>query len=154
MSNLTSLTSAALATAALAEIIEPVVSRNPKQYPFVGEKAVGAVLKANPHAAKVAFLCLYHLQTSHEQEVKETTDRNNRGFMGSDGNMGAEIAQKILAGKELSASDESFIMDGCCRSGGIPRGIFGYRKQMAVQLRTFALTREPELAHIARQFGV
>lgn len=140
--------------ASIAAIVPAVVSRNPKMYPFVGEKTVGSYIDESPELKKLVCVAMFHMQEESEQDSKETKFRNSRGFMGSDAKRGTEISLKLIRGEELTSEEEDWIARDCCKTGGRPQGIRGYRKQIAVLLRAHAVALEPELAVQARQFGV
>lgn len=139
--NLTSLSSV---LSCLAEIVPPVVSRQPNMYPFVGQKAVKAKLEASRDMRELAFVALFHLQTDFEQDKGETKDRNKRGFMSSHAWHGARIAKALIAGETISQEDSDRVDEYSVR----------YSKQMTAALRTEAIRQEPELGITATQFSV
>lgn len=124
--------------------VQPVVTRAPKCYPFVGAKACKAALDESPAVRRLMWLALFHCQTPAEQQKQDTEVDNSRGFMSSDAWHGSRIAKAMLAGDPLNAEDEA----------RIDRHATKYSKQMAAMLRGYAMGREPELAVSARVFGV
>ena len=141
---------------AIAEVIEPVVCRDGRQYPFVGEKTVRAALEADENLRIANAFLMFHLQTEFEQATKETKDKNRRGFMSSHAGTGTKIVQAMLDGGTLDP-DQEYKVDGLRLIGheAFLRHVGGrYAKQLSVSLRVLAIQREPELGVTAQMFSV
>jgi hypothetical protein len=140
----------------LANAIPPVVNRDGRQYPFVGEKTVRARLEADEDLRIANAVLMYHLQTEFEQASKETKDKNRRGLMSSHAATGTKIVEALIAGASLDEAAE-YKADGIRFVGhwAFLSHIGGrYAKQLSVALRVFAIGQEPELGVTAQMFSV
>jgi hypothetical protein len=141
---------------ALAGVIPPVVNRDGRQYPFVGEKGVRKVLEVRPDVKIANAVLMYHLQTEYEQAASETKDKNRRGLMSSHAATATKVIASYLAGagldEEAEYNDDGFVFNGATayltHIGG------RYAKQLSVSLRVWAITQEPELGVTASMFSV
>lgn len=153
--NISHLTDLSTTIAALATDIPPVVNRDGKQYPFIGEKGVRKALAANPDLLVTNAVLMYHLQTTGEQAIKSTTDKNRRGLMSSHAKTASKVIESLLNGVE--PADVEFKADGFTFGScdEYLRHIGGrYAKQLSVALRAWAMAQEPELAITAGMFSV
>jgi hypothetical protein len=128
--------------ARLAEIIPPVVAA-PPAYPFVGQKAVKAVLESNDEVQALTVQLLHALQTEQEQAARDTEVRNKAGFMSSDAWHGSRIAEALNNGDELAMEDVERIPKIACK----------YSKQLTTQLRRHAMVQDAKLAAYAAVFS-
>lgn len=129
--------------AKIAETIPPVIAA-PPAYPFVGQKAVKAVLEANEDIQLLTIRLLHALQTEAEQARRDTEVRNKAGFMSSDAYNGSRIAETLASGGELSYEDLE----------RVPRIATKYSKQLTTQLRLHAMIADPKLAAYASVFSI
>jgi hypothetical protein len=113
-----------------------------KQYPFVTKSQVRARLLADDSFVLQCLATLYSLQTSSEQEAKNTVVRNHRGFMSSHAVKGSTLAVKA-AGEGLSEEEIGSARDLCSR----------YTRQLAAHSRQVAIEADPSLAEAARVFS-
>lgn len=140
----------------LAAAIPPVVNRDGRQYPFIGEKGVRAALERDEELKIANAVLMFHLQTEFEQATKETKDKNRRGFMSSHATTGTKLVQALLNG-EMGDEDKEYKVDGLALVGSTSflRHVGGrYAKQLSVALRVWAIRREPELGITAQMFSV
>lgn len=135
-------TTLASTLSALNELV-PAVVASPPLYPFVGQKACKARLEQDSTVQVAMMACLLHLQTDVEQTIRDTKDKNKRGFMSSHAKPGTVVAEKIRDGKDLSADDWAVVAKIAPH----------YSRQMAVALRTFAMGNDPALAITAQGFS-
>jgi hypothetical protein len=142
--------------AALAEAVPPVVNRDGRQYPFIGEKGVRRALEdRNDLRIANAFL-MYHLQTEFEQSSKETKDKNRRGLMSSHAATATKVIEALLNGAPLDEEAE-YKADGFKFYGHeayLTHIGSRYAKQLSVSLRVWAIGQEPELGITAQMFSV
>ena len=140
----------------LATAIPPVVNRDGRQYPFVGEKSVRKALEDNADLKVANAVLMYWLQTETEQAIKSTTDKNRRGLMSSHAATGTKVIEAAIAGVELDETVE-LRADGFTFTGqsAYLTHIGGrYAKQLSCALRSFAIAQEPELGVTAQMFSV
>ena len=141
---------------ALVEAIPPVVNRDGRQYPFIGEKGVRRALDDNPALKQVNAVLMYHLQTAVEQGAKETIEKNKRGLMSSHAATASKLIASLLVGAEpdpetvYKADGFSFVGHEAYLTHVGSR----YAKQLSVALRSAAIAAEPELAVTAGMFSV
>lgn len=128
--------------ASLNELVPAVVAQ-PPMYPFVGQKACKSALDSRPEVQVAMMATLLHLQTEVEQQVRDTKDKNKRGFMSSHAKHGTAVGEKIRDGRELTADDWATIAKIAPH----------YSRQMAVALRTYAIGQHPELGITAAMFS-
>ena len=128
--------------ATIVSFINPVVAA-PPAYPFVGVKAVKAVLTSTPEVQRATLCMLWHLQTETEQAKRDTEVRNKAGFMSSDAWHGSRIAERLACGMDITAEDEARIEKIASK----------YSKQLSVQLRRQAMVENPALAAYAVVFS-
>ena len=148
-------TSLAATIAILAEAIPPVVNRDGRQYPFIGEKGVRRALEDNPSLRIVNAVLMYWLQTETEQAIKSTTDKNRRGLMSSHAATATKCIEAALSG--VLDEESEFRADGARFTGASAylEHVGGrYAKQLSCALRSFAMQQEPELAVTAGMFSV
>lgn len=141
---------------ALAAVIPPVVNRDGRQYPFIGEKGVRKVLAAREDVRMANAVLMFHLQTEYEQASSETKDKNRRGLMSSHAATATRVISAFLAGAGLD-EEAKYKADGFVFSGATAylTHIGGrYAKQLSVSLRVWAITQEPELGVTASMFSV
>lgn len=141
---------------ALAAVIPPVVNRDGRQYPFIGEKGVRRVLEDREDVRVANAILMYHLQTEFEQATKETKDKNRRGLMSSHAATATKVIEGLLAGAPLD-EEGVYKADGFKFQGAQAylTHIGGrYAKQLSVSLRVWAIQQEPELGVTAAMFSV
>ena len=139
----------------LASAIPPVVNRDGRQYPFIGEKGVRRALEDNPSLRIVNAVLMYWLQTETEQAAKETVLKNRRGLMSSHAATGTKVIEAALSG--VLDEESEFRADGIRFTGASAylEHVGGrYAKQLAIALRSFAIAQEPELGVTAQMFSV
>ena len=107
-----------------------------KSYPFVTKAQIAASIASDFSYACNVLVILHNRQTSFEQEVKTTKDKNRRGFMSSHAVNGSRVAEKIKRGEELNDEDVAHVQ------AIAPR----YTKQIADHLRAEAIEADPSLA--------
>jgi hypothetical protein len=112
-------------------------------YPFVSKSSIKARLTNEPAFRLAAMVCLYDMQTAHEQDTKSTLNKNRVGFMSSHAVKGSTVAVKIKAGEPLSAED-LVTVDTIA-----PR----YSRQIALHFRAQAIAADPSLAATAALFS-
>lgn len=154
--NINQLTTLTATLSALAEAIPPVVNRDGRQYPFIGEKGVRRVLEDRDDVRMANAILMYHLQTEFEQATSETKDKNRRGLMSSHAATATKVIQAVLAGADLDEEAE-YKADGFKFVGheAYLTHIGGrYAKQLSVSLRVWAIGQEPELGVTAQMFSV
>jgi hypothetical protein len=131
---------------ALLNALCPAVVAAPPAYPFVGKKQVKARLTEDEDLRVVAFVTLFHLQTADEQAVRDTKDRNKRGFMSSHAWHGTRIAEELIASEGrldvLAPEDQE----------RVHKYAVSYSRQMANALRSYAIQQNPELGVSAGAF--
>jgi hypothetical protein len=154
--NITELTSLDTCLQRLAEAVPPVVSRDARVYPFVGEKAVRARLENDPDLRTLVAVTMFHLQTDAEQAKRETIEKNKRGLMSSHAASASKLIQSLILGASPDEALE-YRCDGQKFTGheAFLQHIGGrYAKQTSVCLRTWAMAENPELAVTAQMFSV
>jgi hypothetical protein len=156
--NITSLDCLKACTDRLVEEIPPVVSTDPRCYPFVGEKAVRARLEEDSSGDLriLVAVTMYYLQTEVEQATHETKDKNKRGLMSSHAAAASKTIKGLIAGVE-PADDTEYRVDGFKFQGWKTfLGHIGgrYAKQTSKVLRSAAMASNPELAVTAQMFSV
>ena len=130
--------------ALIAEIIPPVVSTDPRCYPFVGKKAVKAALDSNLQLQLATVAMLYHFQTPAEQQARDTEAKNKIGFMSSDAWHGCRLGEALANGDGLAPED----LDRAVKMS------LKYSRQLSVALRNKAMADNPVLAQTAGMFSV
>lgn len=95
-------------------------------YPYVTKSQVKARLEADADFRVEALLVLYRRQTEDEQDAKDTKYKNKRGFMSSHAVNGTNLAEKVIAGEELTDEDE----------GKLEGIVAKYSKQLAGHYRS------------------
>lgn len=135
--------SSLLSSLAVLNDLVPAVVAAPPMYPFVGQKACKAKLETETSVQLCMMVTLLHLQTDQEQAIRDTKEKNKRGFMSSHAKHGTAVAEKIRDGKDLTADDWAVIAKVAPH----------YSRQMAVSLRTFAMANDPALAITAAGFS-
>lgn len=154
--NLSTINSVEEALATITETVNPVVCRDGRQYPFIGEKGVRAALMASTDLRMVNAVLMFHLQTAAEQSQRKTEDKNRRGLMSSHATTGSKVIAALLAGVELPP-DAEYKCDGMTFVGheAYLTHLGGrYAKQLSLCLREYAIAREPDLARTATMFSV
>ena len=142
--------------AAIAAEIPPVICRDGRQYPFVGEKGVRRALDDRPELKMVNAILMYWLQTENEQATKSTVVKNRRGLMSSHAATASKVIEAVLAGADLDP-DQVYKADGASFTGtsAYLEHVGGrYAKQLSVALRSWAIAQEPELGVTAGMFSV
>ena len=140
----------------LATAIPPVVNRDGRQYPFIGEKGVRRALEDNADLKVANAVLMYWLQTETEQAAKETVLKNKRGLMSSHAATATKVIEAAIAGvaldEEVELKADGFTFTGqttyLTHIGG------RYAKQLSVALRAWAMAEEPSLAVTAGMFSV
>ena len=115
-------------------------------YPYVTKRQVKERLDADPDFRLECMLVLYRRQTEDERDAKDTKHKNKRGFMSSHAVWGSKIAERLIAGEELT-EEEVGKADAIA-----PR----YSKQLAAHFRaeqTMHLDAEAQAA-VKEKFGV
>lgn len=112
-------------------------------YPFVTKNQIKAQLAADPEFRKNAIVTLFQKQTAWEQSEKATKEQNRVGFMSSHAVHGTKLAQKIIAGEDLTQEDWDKI------DAIAPR----YTRQLALFSREDAISSNPELSAVAKLFS-
>ncbi len=154
--NLDNCTTLDATLAALATEIPPVVNRDGRQYPFIGEKGVRRVLEDRDDIRIANAFLMYHLQTEFEQASKETKDKNRRGLMSSHAATATKVIESLLNGAPCDEETE-YKADGFKFVGQMAYlSHIGsrYAKQLSVSLRVWAIGQEPELGVTAAMFSV
>ena len=154
--DITKLTSLEVCLEALAAEIPPVVSRDPRCYPFVGEKQVRARLENDQNLRVLVAVTMYHLQTEVEQSKRETIEKNRRGLMSSHAACASKLIQSLILGATPDETIE-YKADGFKFTGHwalLAHLGSRYAKQTSVCLRTFAMGQDPQLAVTAQMFSV
>lgn len=117
---------------------------NKNSYPFMSKRQISERVAADSDFALMCLVILHDRQTSFEQATRSTKDRNHRGFMSSHAVNGTKLAEKVLAGTALESEE-------LAKAQSI---VSHYTKQLAAHLREEAKATNPELAEIARTYGV
>ena len=154
--NISDLNSLEAALGVLATAIPPVVNRDGRQYPFVGEKSVRKALDSNADLKVANAVLMYWLQTEVEQGAKETIEKNRRGLMSSHAATASKTIMHLISGASLDDTLE-YKADGIKFVGheAYLTHVGGrYAKQLSVALRSFAIAQEPELGVTAQMFSV
>jgi hypothetical protein len=154
--DITALTSLDVCLEALAEAIPPIVSRDPRCYPFVGEKQVRARLENDPGLRTLVAVTMFWLQTDVEQAKRETIEKNRRGLMSSHAAVASKLISSLIAGATPDEALE-YRCDGFKFQGHealLAHLGSRYAKQTSVCLRTWAMAQDPALAVTASMFSV
>lgn len=131
------------ATAPAAKAPKAKKAKEPKAtYPFLTKAQISERIETDFSFACQVMVILHNRQTSFEQEVKTTKDKNRRGFMSSHAVNGSRVAEKIKRGEELTAEDADHV------AAIAPR----YTKQLAEHFRAEAIERDPSLREKAAAF--
>lgn len=131
--------------AVVNDLMGPLPSVRPGEYPYHGKKAIKAKLQTDERFAAVVFVTMFQLQTEWEKQAHATKDKNRRGLSsshaGANGKHGYTSAL-IANGGNVDALDPE-ARERVTRWGAM------YTKQTAALLRQAA---GPELAVTARVF--
>ena len=122
---------------------KPKKAPKPKiNYPFPSKREI---LESQAHDDVVVehLGILYRAQTEDERETKDTIYKNRRGFMSSHAVNGTKLAEKVLFGEELTPEDWDMARKIVSR----------YGRQLAAHYREDMISRNPELAEIAKIFS-
>jgi len=127
----------------------PTFAINPaanNSYPYVTKAQVKARLEEDADFRLQALLVLYRRQTEDERDEKDTKWKNKRGFMSSHAVNGSQLAEKVIAGEELTEEESGKVEGIVCK----------YSKQLTAHFRaeqTACLDAEAQ-AQIHEKFGV
>jgi len=113
-------------------------------YPFKTKAQIREELEGNLEKCEMAIALLFQKQTEWEQSTSATKDRNRVGFMSSHAVRGSRIAKAVLAGEPLNDSDAVWTLATAVR----------YTRQLAIFAREEAMAEDPNLAPLARVFGL
>jgi hypothetical protein len=111
-------------------------------YPFQTKREICARLETDSGYRHSCLIVLYERQTADEQETKETKWKNRRGFMSSHAVNGTKLAEKLIAGEQLTDEEEDKLAGIVCR----------YGKQLAAHFRAQATAADPAKAEQAACF--
>lgn len=70
---------------------------------------------ADPAFVASELMALYGRQTEDEQRVKDTVERNERGFCAFSGRAGSRLAEKVMNGQALTGDDLARAVGICLR---------------------------------------
>jgi len=127
----------------------PTFAINPaanNSYPYVTKKQVAERLADDADFRLQCLLVLYRRQTEDERETKDTKWKNKRGFMSSHAVNGSRLAEKVIAGEELTEEESGKVEGIVCK----------YSKQLTAHYRAeqTACLDDEAAAQIHEKFGV
>jgi hypothetical protein len=113
-------------------------------YPFITRAQVAERVASDNDFCLMCLVILHDKQTRFEQATRSTKDRNRQGFMSSHAVAGSRLAEKVASGTALEPDEMAKARDIASH----------YSRQISVHLREEQKASSPELAEVARLYGV